>query len=99
MNIEFATQDLQRLFEDVAYRPSHLGADVVKAYRKKVNFIIAALDERDLIGMRSLRYKRLTGDRAEQHSIRLNDQWRLILVPIDRNDGKTIYIIEIVDYH
>lgn len=99
MQIDFATHDLRRLFEDDTFRPKHLGTDVIKAYRKKVGLVLYARDERDLTSMRSLHYKRLTGDRVGQHSIRLNDQWRLILNPITRDDGKTMLIIEIVDYH
>ena len=37
----------------------------------------------------------LTRDRKGQHSIRINDQWRICFVW--RNDGA--YQVEIVDYH
>ena len=37
----------------------------------------------------------LKGDRAGQHSIRINDQWRLCFV---WNEGNVI-AVEIVDYH
>jgi proteic killer suppression protein len=37
----------------------------------------------------------LAGDRAGQHSIRVNDQWRLCFV---WRDGDA-YDVEIVDYH
>lgn len=39
--------------------------------------------------------KALTGDRDGQHSIRINDQWR---VCFDWSDGNA-YRVEIVDYH
>jgi proteic killer suppression protein len=41
------------------------------------------------------RLERLAGDRAGQHSIRINDQWRLCFVW--KEDG--IHEVEIVDYH
>jgi proteic killer suppression protein len=41
----------------------------------------------------------LKGARADQHSIRLNDQWRLILHFRTGDDGKSVVVIEIVDYH
>ncbi len=41
------------------------------------------------------RLKALSGDRAGQHSIRINDQWRVCFV---RRDGNA-YQVEIVDYH
>ncbi len=41
------------------------------------------------------RLEALRGDRAGQHSIRINDQWRVCFVW--REDG--VYEVEIVDYH
>ena len=41
------------------------------------------------------RLEALSGDRAGQHSIRINDQWRICFVWHD--DGP--YRVEIVDYH
>ncbi len=41
------------------------------------------------------RLEALKGDRAGQHSIRINDQWRICFVW--RDDGVTD--VEIVDYH
>ncbi len=99
MHVEFTSDELRRLYEDVSYKPSRFGNDVVKAYRKKVGLLVAANDERDLININSLHYKKLVGNRAGQHSIRLNNQWRLILNVITADDDKTMLILEIVDYH
>ena len=41
------------------------------------------------------RLEALAGDRRGQHSIRINDQWRVCFVWKD--DG--VYDVEIVDYH
>ena len=41
------------------------------------------------------RPKALSGDRAGQHSIRIDDQWRVYFVWSDGN----AYQVEIVDYH
>ena len=41
------------------------------------------------------RLEKLTGDRAGQHSIRVNDQWRICFVWKEGN----AYDVEIVDYH
>jgi proteic killer suppression protein len=41
------------------------------------------------------RLEALSGDRAGQHSIRINDQWRICFVWHDSN----AYEVEIVDYH
>jgi proteic killer suppression protein len=98
MQIEFATDELRRLYEDPTFRLPRFGADVIKAYRKKVGLLADAHDERDLFNMRSLHYKKLVADRTGQHSIRLNDQWRLIL-RVTTADDKTIIVVEVVDYH
>ena len=41
------------------------------------------------------RLEALSGDRGGQHSIRINDQWRICFVWRDGNS----YDVEIVDYH
>lgn len=99
MKIHFASHDLQRLYEDATFAHPRLDADIVRSFRKKVGLITAVDDERDLWAMRSLRFEKLKGDRAGQHSIRLNDQWRLILRLERTPQGRVVVIIEVVDYH
>lgn len=41
------------------------------------------------------RLESLSGDRQGQHSIRINDQWRICL----RWEGTDAYEVEITDYH
>ncbi len=41
------------------------------------------------------RLEALSGDRNGQHSIRINDQWRICFIW----DGGDAYRVEIVDYH
>ncbi len=43
----------------------------------------------------SNRLEKLKGDRAGQHSIRINDQWRICFIWKD----KDAYEVEIADYH
>ncbi len=49
----------------------------------------------DLSALRSNRLELLQGDRAGQHSIRINSQWRVCFRWMD--DGP--HDVEIVDYH
>ena len=85
-----------------------LGPEVTRAFRKKVGFLAAAQSELDLRNYRALHFEKLKGDRAGQHSIRLDRQWRLILRIEDdgrsrettrRSSGRLLIIVEIVDYH
>jgi len=96
MEIEFDDPDLERLEAEASsarYAPA-----VVKGFRKAINFIRAAVDERDL-RLPGLNFKPLEGNRAGQHSMKLNDQWRLILEVRGEGKQKKIGIIEIADYH
>jgi proteic killer suppression protein len=71
----------------------------VKAYRKALQHIRAATDERTLYARRAFRFEKLSGKRQGQHSMRLNDQWRLIVELRGAASKKVVHVIEIVDYH
>ena len=72
---------------------------VVKAYRKLIQQIRAAPDERVFRKMGSMRFKKLKGKRKHQWSMRLNDQWRLILEFEGQGADRVVWIVEITDYH
>ena len=99
MKFEFADDTLRRLYEDPDFVVAQLGPDLVKAYRKKMGFLAAAESELDLRAYKALHFEKLSGDRAGQHSIRLNKQWRLILRLDSDSQGRLLIIIEIIDYH
>ena len=62
---------------------------------KKLNMLYAAQNLDDLRIPPANRLETLHGDRAGQHSIRINDQWRICFV---WNQGQAEQV-EIVDYH
>ncbi|HJY24590.1 MAG TPA: type II toxin-antitoxin system RelE/ParE family toxin [Actinomycetes bacterium] len=98
MRVEFRTDELRRLYEEEADYADY-GMDVVRSYRKKVVFLLSARSELDLRAMRSLHFEKLKGARDGQHSIRLNNKWRLIVALANDDEGRVIVVIEIVDYH
>ncbi|SOZ14437.1 Plasmid maintenance system killer [Cupriavidus taiwanensis] len=98
MEIEFADPDYDRLEIDAGFTAG-FSAPVVKAYRKRLQYIRAAADERDFYALKSLHFEKLKGDRDGEHSMRLNDQWRLILRLERRGGGKLVVVISIEDYH
>lgn len=98
MDVGFEDQRLDRLETDATFSGGFADA-VVTAYRKRLQQIRAALDERTFYAHRSLNFEKLRGDREGQYSMRLNDQWRLVLVFRGSSPRKTVWIIEIVDYH
>ena len=72
---------------------------VVKAYRKRIAMIRAADDERVFFGLKSLHYEKLKGNRKHQRSMKLNDQWRLILEYEGYGPERVVWIVAIEDYH
>ncbi len=98
MDVEFRTDVLARLESDPSAR-TDLPPEVVRAYRKRIHSIRAAHDERDLYAIKSNRFKKLAGDRAHQRSMRLNDQWRLVLELRATVAGTSVFVCAIEDYH
>jgi proteic killer suppression protein len=99
VRVEYQTEELRLLAEDVSYRQARWDRDVVKAYRKKVQLLKAAVDERDVYAMGSLRLEKLQGDRRGTQSIRLNRKYRLVLNFHTDDNGRYVVVIELVDYH
>lgn len=98
MEIEFDDPDLERLARDSGFTAGHPPA-IVKGFRKVVQFVRAAPDERALIAMHGLNFHPLKHDRLGQHSLNINDQYRLIIELRGDAPKKRIGVIEIVDYH
>jgi toxin HigB-1 len=98
MEVEFADDDLDKLETDPSFNGGHSKA-IVRAFRKRLQLIRAALDERVFYSMRSLSFEKLKGARSRQYSMRLNDQWRLILEIKKGNPKNTIVVVGIEDYH
>jgi proteic killer suppression protein len=98
MDVAFKDPALDRLETDADFSAGFSDA-IVKGYRKAMQHIRAASDERTFYARRSLHFEKLKGDRAGQYSMRLNDQWRLILEIHGEHPNKIIVIIEIIDYH
>jgi toxin HigB-1 len=98
MDVQFDDDDLARVARDKKVTGGW-SPGIVKAFRKVVGFIIAADDERDFYGMRSMHFERLSGARKHQHSLRINNQYRLIIELGGKGRTKIVHIIGIEDYH
>ncbi|MFF2084904.1 type II toxin-antitoxin system RelE/ParE family toxin [Nocardia sp. NPDC058176] len=99
MRLEFAKAELRSLWMDETFRIRGLDAEVVRAFRKKVQLLRDSTSEKELRNFRSLNLEKLKGDREGQYSIRLNRQWRLILKFHTDDEGRTVLIVELCDYH
>jgi toxin HigB-1 len=98
MDFIFANEDLEKLYYDASAKTG-LGPAVDKGFRKVMGFISAAENELDLRSYKGLHYHKLSGDRAHQHGLDINDKYRLIVERDDNQDRITIVVIEICDYH
>src|ERR1700735_2764133 len=98
MEVVFKDTDLEKIETEAAFNGGHSQA-VVRAFRKRMQFIRAAADKRDLYAMKSLHFEKLKGERSGQRSIRLNAQWRLILEIHDAKPKNKAVICAIEDYH
>lgn len=98
MKVSFADDKLHRLWTDESFSGGFPDA-VVKAFRKRLNVIFAAPDERVFYGLTSLHFEKLKGRRQQQCSMRLNKQYRLILELVGEGAAKRISVVGIEDYH
>lgn len=98
MEIEFGDKKLDRLETDPRFTAGH-ASGIVSLYRRRIQLLRAITDERDLYNLKSLHFEKMKGNRSHQHSIRLNDQFRLIIELHGKGKDKIIYVISIEDYH
>lgn len=91
-----------RGFKDEAARsvfdgenPKGCPSDILKVARRKLRYLNAATQLEDLRALPGNRLEALKGDRAGQHSIRINDQFRACFKWTP--EGPTE--VEITDYH
>jgi toxin HigB-1 len=89
----FRSRDTEKLFnrEDV----KRFSKDVRKGGRRKLEILAAARTLGDLRIPPGNKLEALEGNRKGQHSIRINDQWRICFV---FREGDA-YDVEITDYH
>lgn len=76
-------------------RPKGVPPDLVRIAMRKLRYLDAALRLSDLTAPPGNRLEALKGNRAGQHSIRINDQWRICF----RWTENGAEDVEICDYH
>jgi len=76
-------------------RSAKLPGDIQQTAARKLKMLNNARELRDLASPPGNKLEKLKGHRSDQHSIRINDQWR---VCFRWHDGDA-YEVEITDYH
>lgn len=97
MKVEFASDDLDRLETDSGFDAGY-PPEVVRAFRRRLQFIRAAKDEQDLRSWRSIQFTKLRSDRAHQHSIRLDTQWRLVVELRHEPSSMVVVVVSVEDH-
>lgn len=84
------------LFEDRKSRVTgSFPTELRRAARRKLLYLHEAADLRDLRSPPGNRLESLKGELKGFHSIRINDQWRIVF----RWNGGSVFDVQIVDYH
>ena len=92
MIIDFGDKQTEKLWQG---KRTRFPADLLQRAIDKLNILDAANTLDTLRIPPSNRLESLKGDRAGQHSMRINDQWRVCF----RWDSGNAHEVEITDYH
>jgi len=93
MIISFKDKETEKIW--LGQWSRRLPNDIQGVARRKLRMLNNARSLDDLRVPRANRLEALTGKRKGQHSIRINDQWRLCFVWSNGNAER----VEIADYH
>ena len=89
----FRSRETEKIWNGV--RSKRLPQDIQQIARRKLRMLNNARSLIDLRVPPANRLEALRGKRSGQHSIRINDQWRICFVWMD-GDAENV---EMVDYH
>lgn len=93
MIVSFACAETERIFR--GERSRRFPPDIQNTARRRLEYLHRARLLNDLRMPPGNRLEALAGGRKGQHSIRVNDQWRICVVWREGNAER----VEIVDYH
>jgi len=89
----FADKETEKVFNREFSRK--LPPDIQRPARRKLEVLNAAETLQDLRNPPSNHLEKLSGKRKSQHSIRINNQWRICF----EWKGNDAHAVEITDYH
>ncbi len=90
MIISFASKETEKIF--CGSLSKKLPRDIQRTARRKLRYLNRAVSLRDLLAPPDNKLEKLKGNRAGQHSIRINDQWRICFTWTEKN-AKNVEIV------
>ena len=93
MIASFGNSETQQIWE--GHRIKKLPLEIQETGRRKLRMINNSVNLLDLRIPPANRLEKLAGKLKEYHSIRINDQWRIIF----KWKSGNAYDVEIIDYH
>jgi len=90
---DFGDKETEKIWQGI--RSKKLPSEIQNVARRKLRMINNAQDIFDLRIPPSNKLEKLKGNLSDHHSIRVNNQWRIIFI-WKNNDA---YKVQIVDYH
>lgn len=93
----FASNQLQRCFENSDEAGRAWGQDVARKYIQRLQTLQGAATLADLRAFQALRLHALKGRRAGQHAITLKGRWRLILTYLP--DEQALRVEEVSNHY
>jgi toxin HigB-1 len=92
MIVDFGCEETKRIFD--GFTSHRLPPDIQSVARRKLRMLHAAVTLADLRQPPGNRLEKLSGGLWGKHSIRVNDQWRIVFTWADN-----AYQVMIMDYH
>lgn len=89
----FGSKETEKIWEGII--STKLPSEIQHIGRRKLRMLNNSVSIIDLRIPPSNRLEKLSGNRKDYHSIRINDQWRIIF---KWNNGHS-FEVEIIDYH
>ena len=89
----FKDSDTESIFR--RNRVNRFSVELQRQTQRKLGILNSAIDLNDLRVPPGNRLEKLSGNRYGQHSIRVNEQWRICFVW----EGRDAWDVELTDYH
>jgi proteic killer suppression protein len=89
----FKNDETKKIYQ--RQRSPKLPSDIQQVALRKLRMINNAVSINDLRVPPANRLEKLSGNRVDQWSVRINDQWRICF----RWEGSDAYDVQITDYH